>query len=243
MLFPKQDPAYSQPVDQPSLLLTALLISLVIHVLAGGLFFGNWHRLPIEPPRPLTVTVASPPPPRTEAVGQSPRGPRQVERPPTKAALRIPAIKPVPEERAPSPSAVVVERADPIPPPVAATPETAPAPPASVKLGATPAPVLRAEQIEPPSLNAAYLNNPRPVYPPIARKRGLEGVVVLRVQVSAGGAPERVAVAKSSGAAVLDEAALKAVQGWTFVPARRGDTAIAYPVDVPIRFQLTNAGG
>jgi protein TonB len=39
---------------------------------------------------------------------------------------------------------------------------------------------------------------------------------------------------------VLDEAAFKAVQGWTFVPARRGDTPVAHMVEVPIRFQLKN---
>ena len=64
--------------------------------------------------------------------------------------------------------------------------------------------------------------------------------MLLRVDVSAAGAPEKIVVAHSSGAQLLDEAATKAVQGWTFVPARRGDTAIAHPVEVPIRFQLKN---
>ena len=86
----------------------------------------------------------------------------------------------------------------------------------------------------------AYLNNPRPAYPPIARKLGLEGVVLLRVDVSAKGMPERITVAQTSGTSLLDEAAMRAVQGWTFVPARRGDAAIGHPVEVPIRFQLKN---
>ena len=47
-------------------------------------------------------------------------------------------------------------------------------------------------------------------------------------------------LAASSGASLLDEAAIKAVQGWTFVPARRGDSPIPHPVEVPIRFQLKN---
>ena len=34
-------------------------------------------------------------------------------------------------------------------------------------------------------------------------------------------------VKPSSGATLLDEAAIKAVRGWTFVPARRGDTPIS----------------
>ena len=74
----------------------------------------------------------------------------------------------------------------------------------------------------------------------MARKLGLEGVVLLRVDVSAAGTPDKIYIAQSSGAQLLDEAAMKAVQGWTFVPARRGETAIAHPVEVPIRFQLKN---
>jgi protein TonB len=94
--------------------------------------------------------------------------------------------------------------------------------------------------IELPHFDVAYLNNPRPAYPAMARKLGIEGVVLLRVEVSAKGAPEKIVVAQTSGASMLDEAAMKAVQGWTFVPARRGDAAIAHPVEVPIRFQLKN---
>jgi protein TonB len=40
---------------------------------------------------------------------------------------------------------------------------------------------------------------------------------------------------------MLDEAALKAVQGWSFVPARRGSTPFATEVDVPVRFRLNES--
>jgi len=60
------------------------------------------------------------------------------------------------------------------------------------------------------------------------------------VQVSAKGLPEQVVVTQTSGQTVLDEAALRAVQGWSFVPARRGDKPIAHEVAVPVRFQLKN---
>ena len=98
----------------------------------------------------------------------------------------------------------------------------------------------RADPIEPPHFDVAYLNNPRPAYPPMARKLGLEGVVLLRVDVSAKGTPDKVVIAHSSGASLLDEAAIKAVQGWTFVQARRGEAPSPHPVEVPIRFQLKN---
>ena len=144
--------------------------------------------------------------------------------------------------QAPAPRVIAVEHVESAPaiatPVVAAEP-----PPAPVLIAKAPATVTapgRVDNIEPPHFNVAYLNNPRPGYPPIARKLGLEGLVLLRVDVNAKGAPEKIVVAQSSGASLLDEAAIKAVQGWTFVPARRGDTAIAHPVEVPIRFQLKN---
>ena len=107
-------------------------------------------------------------------------------------------------------------------------------------MAVAPALPARADVIEPPHFNVAYLNNPRPAYPPMARRLGIEGLVVLRVQVSAKGLPEQVVVTQTSGQTVLAEAALRAVQGWSFVPARRGDKPIAHEVDVPVRFQLKN---
>jgi protein TonB len=38
----------------------------------------------------------------------------------------------------------------------------------------------------------------------------------------------------------LDEAAVSAVEGWRFVPAKRGDTPVASTVMVPINFKLDN---
>lgn len=70
-----------------------------------------------------------------------------------------------------------------------------------------------------PHSDAAYLNNPKPPYPAAARRFNLEGTVILRVMVKASGAPETVRIGQTSGAAVLDDAALAAVKGWRFVPA------------------------
>jgi protein TonB len=62
--------------------------------------------------------------------------------------------------------------------------------------------------------------------------------VLLNVRVSAQGVAEQVQIAKSSGFPRLDEAAREAVRRWRFVPARRGDEAIAANVIVPIVFQM-----
>ena len=86
--------------------------------------------------------------------------------------------------------------------------------------------------------DADYLRNPAPAYPPMSRRRGEQGEVRLRVWVSADGRAERVAVQQSSGFSRLDEAALKAVADWRFVPAQQGGRAVAAQVIVPVAFRM-----
>ncbi|NCY24958.1 MAG: energy transducer TonB [Alphaproteobacteria bacterium] len=89
-----------------------------------------------------------------------------------------------------------------------------------------------------PVFNAAYLNNPAPAYPALARNRGIEGRTMLRVAVSEKGEARDVAVLRSSGSEVLDGAALDAVKRWRFVPAKRGGEVVEAHVIVPVEFKL-----
>jgi protein TonB len=89
-----------------------------------------------------------------------------------------------------------------------------------------------------PSFDAAYLNNPVPQYPAVARRLKIQGTATIRVLVSPEGRPKTVKLEKTSGARILDDAALDAVQHWLFVPARRGEKPIAAEVNVPVRFRL-----
>jgi protein TonB len=89
-----------------------------------------------------------------------------------------------------------------------------------------------------PSLHANYLNNPRPEYPSTARNMSWEGKVILKVHVIANGSVGGVSVAHSSGHEILDEAAMKAVRQWKFVPAKRDGVAVESHVHVPINFNL-----
>lgn len=109
--------------------------------------------------------------------------------------------------------------------------EAAPAPPAA------PAPQA---PITPPSFNAAYLDNPPPAYPALARRSGEQGRVLLRVLVNAAGGADTVELRTSSGSPRLDHAALDTVKRWRFVPARQGDLPVAAWVLVPINFTLEN---
>jgi len=95
------------------------------------------------------------------------------------------------------------------------------------------------EAVTEPSADAAYLNNPKPDYPDLAERMRWEGTVWLRVHVLANGHPDVVEVQRSSGRALLDQAAVKTVRGrWAFVPAKRGQTPVEGWVTFPIEFKL-----
>jgi len=94
-----------------------------------------------------------------------------------------------------------------------------------------------------PSASArALAGQPPPRYPRWARDRGQEGLVVLAVDVDVGGRAVAVAVTRSSGFTVLDEAARAAVRRWRFEPARAAGVPVASRTDVTIRFELTGRG-
>ena len=84
----------------------------------------------------------------------------------------------------------------------------------------------------------SYGFTPRPGYPAVAIRRGYEGSVLLNAHVLPNGEVEEVTIFKSSGHKVLDNAALKAVKKWKFVPAQRGFKAVSSWVKVPIEFRL-----
>jgi protein TonB len=83
-----------------------------------------------------------------------------------------------------------------------------------------------------------FSGNRKPEYPAQAYLAGIEGRVVLRIQITATGNVERVEVARSSGHAILDRAAVTAVRTWRGTPARRGDRPVASTQLLPVRFQL-----
>lgn len=76
--------------------------------------------------------------------------------------------------------------------------------------------------------------NPPPRYPPLARQRGIEGRVLLRLTVNASGGVEAVSVAQSSGDALLDQEARQTVARWRFHPPGLTQ-AVAH---IPIAFRL-----
>lgn len=120
-----------------------------------------------------------------------------------------------------APAAVVVPAVKEIPRPL---PVAATAPPAAA--------------VSEPHFDAAYLDNPAPVYPALSRRMGEEGRVVLRIFVEPNGRASQVQIKASSSSPRLDQAAQDAVSRWKFFPAQRGAEAIGAWVLVPIVFKL-----
>lgn len=183
----------------------------------------------LAPPRPLAVALVAPP-----ASGAAPAAQAEPLR-------RLPApVQPRPQPAAVRSASFAAAASAP-------TQVQSPAPASSVSASPAPTTALAASAaaahpapIQPPRFDAAYLNNPRPPYPPLARRLGEEGKTVLRVYVSAEGLPGQIELLESAGSPRIDAAALEAVKHWRFVPARQGELAIAAWVRVPISFRLEN---
>ena len=88
----------------------------------------------------------------------------------------------------------------------------------------------------PPSI----LNKVAPSYPKAAHMAGIEGTVVLKIQIYENGRSGSISVSRSSGNEALDNAAIAAVQEWRFVPAKDRDSgqAVACYTTIPISFHL-----
>lgn len=76
------------------------------------------------------------------------------------------------------------------------------------------------------------------VYPRVSRKRGEEGMVRVRVRLTAEGTVADIHIARSSGYSRLDDAACDAVSAAQFVPQRKNGTPVASTLDLTIVFKL-----
>ena len=188
----------------------------------------------------LAALWSGSPAPATQAPRALPMQVRMLAASP--AATPAPAAKPMVK---PKPVPIAPKAARPLAAPRApaspTAPSTASAPSAVSAPAAAPAHPVADAAPTAPRFDADYLHNPAPAYPAMARRNGEEGRVQLSVRVSAQGRAEQVEVRHSSGYARLDEAALSTVRQWRFVPARRGEEAVAASVLVPIVFRLENA--
>lgn len=172
----------------------------------------------IEPPQPQVTPEPTPPKPQP-----APKPVAPVQRAVKQAPMPLAITDPTPAPEAPT--GVVSAPPEPQPAvtePVAAAPVAPPAPP----------------KVELPSSDANYLNNPPPPYPPLSKRLGEQGRVVVRVHISTDGIATRAEVQKSSGFPRLDETAVQTVLRWRYVPGKRAGIPEAMWYSVPINFVL-----
>jgi periplasmic protein TonB len=205
---------------------------------------------------PAVATAASPP---AERVATPEHAPQRAELPPSQHVQPPP---PVPATEPEPPIAAPLPQPEPQPPPraaVAPDPEFTHAAPSTASAASTfsssmapqaapatstaiapagPVTAKPSDDESTPLFTADYLRNPKPDYPALSRRRGEQGLVLLRVFVSASGDPRSVDVKQGCGYPRLDQAALDAVKRWRFVPARRAEQPVDAWVVVPIRFSL-----
>lgn len=210
-----------------------VLVCLAHGGLLAAALDGSAAPAPAPLPAPATITsvtvqLTPPAPPLTDTVLSAPE--------PTPPP--VPDAKPVSK---PQPQQPPQPQSKPMPP----EPDLLAAAPAEAGPPPEPVPALAVAEAAPvtsaPVFDADYLRNPAPLYPSLSRKRGEQGVVLLRVHVLADGTADQLEIVESSGFTRLDDAALRAVKRWQFDPAKQGEQAVAAWVRVPVRFDLTAA--
>lgn len=227
------------PVTAPSRKDRALaaFAAFALHALilvGGGAAFVQPAEYGVETgPSGIDVDLVAAPPAAVEAVAPAPPPAPPAEEVPAEPETAVIDTEPV----APPPAETPAVRT---PLPVAATPAM---PSEAVGDGSSPVPGKDATTFSSRAgaLNdtPSYLKNPPPRYPEEARQAGQEGVVLLRVAISASGKAEEVVVYRGSGFSVLDEAAVRAVSKWRFRPAKvAGGIPVASSAEIPVRFQL-----
>lgn len=93
-------------------------------------------------------------------------------------------------------------------------------------------------KLELPSSDADYLNNPKPAYPPLSKRMGEQGKVVIRTLIGVDGMAQEASIHKSSGFDRLDQAALTTARKWRYAPGKRAGVAEAMWFNVPFTFVL-----
>jgi len=232
----------------------AFAASVALHAaLALAAHFSLSGQAPPDPPRvaysagePVRVFLRE----RTTRPSAAPDAP----------CLKAEAPEPMPPEDAPAQAAPplgkaaparsqiraapTLARAEPVPPASAPAPEMhapagrparrpkldLPSPPASAAASADrPAGLTRAARI---------VQRPQPRYPSRAVRLGYEGTAEVEVFLSASGEVESVALRKSSGRRILDDAALEAARRGTYEPARSVGRRVRASVIIPFTFTL-----
>ena len=78
----------------------------------------------------------------------------------------------------------------------------------------------------------------RPIYPEIAQKVGIEGVVVVQVYIDERGRVKETLILKGVPNTGLDEAAMEAIRKTRFRPAKQRERPVGVWISIPVNFKL-----
>jgi len=249
---------------EPRPSLAAIGAAMLLHVAAGVLALA-FVRIPAppQPPDDQTMTLvfaspeAAPEPPAPSEAAPEPPAPPEAATPPPQPPIEQPPLPVEPPPPPPPEEVLEAPKLEPpkpeAPPPVLHKPaaRTKPGPPARVaappfstaaELPKAPAPAQKAA--EPPIAAdwqralAAWLAAHK-TYPELARRRGVEGSVVLRFTANRSGHVLDVSLLSSAGSPVLDGAAEAMVRDAALPPFTAAMLRDTVSVTVTIRYALT----
>lgn len=205
----------------------------------------------------VSLALISAPPPLTQnepkqAEQTPPITPPPVEKPPVvekaiakKTAVKKPIVKKEVVKK-PRPKPIATKKVEKTKPEIK-KPAVKPAPTAAKKPTNTAA-TKTAQSAKPTASQPAMpmlVSQPKfkikpvsPSYPRAARRKGLEGEVLVEVWLDKNGKQLKRDIIKSSGVSSLDKAALSAIKKWQFNAYQDNGTAIAHRVHIPITFKL-----
>ncbi|MNQ49580.1 transport protein TonB [compost metagenome] len=211
--------------------------SLALHAGVGWFLYGLREDVGVELEQPLAVMVqlVSPEQKPIPASAVAPVKPVQTQ------------AKPAKPVRAPRPAPVAASKPS-LEPPVAraepakrrpvepARPQAAVTSPSRVEAR----PVASMPVTEVFSREPSFLSPPKPpIYPAQARRRNLQGVVLVEVRLDEKGLLREITLLRSSGVESLDRSALNAVSVWRFRPETLNGQPVPSRVHIPIEFALS----
>jgi len=230
---------FHSPIKRSDALL-GISLTLALHLLWFFTAPATEKREAVTPPQPIMVEWLSNSQSQAEPVKPQSQPTPEIVKPAVKPKVqprKVAVIPPKPVIAATSTAAeATITKPLETPPVPAAT--VAAANPAPAPTSASPNSTADDAPITLPHLNADYLNNPAPDYPPASRELGEQGRVLLRAMINIDGTVAQVVLRKSSGFDRLDQAALDTVKNWRFVPAQRGEQKVSAWVVVPVAFSL-----
>lgn len=238
-------------------LAVALAVSFAMHAVLLTVVHAPASTAVPAPPPPLVARLVAPPKPVEPPAEPAPPPVIKDTLAPPKAEVLEDYIKPQPRRRIterPEPQPPKPRPLPPKPPPVAEKPSPREAPVAekppppvppvaaaeparrSLDLSIPPEPRARSpERLSPQELNQTLTRlSETMLYPSEALRRGLQGEVVIVVELGDGGRILNADIASGSGHAVLDEAAVRAV----LKLGTLGPTTAHRTILLPVRFRI-----